>query len=277
MNQLVSIGINTYGMRNALPGARQTARGFDIVLEGRYPKTDRRYVLVNRLYDAAATKLRIGNAIQSMCGAAKAGDRLYLVVIGHGTKATVKMPDGTVKSVSAFVPYDALPDGGAFDPTNLILPWEWAKLLSTLPVGVQLTVILDCCFAAGVLSQVREHASRYSHFAILPAHQIDAQAVTAFGAQVSESSALAGQALRPGLVEMASCGDGQESIEEQIGGHWYSVFGYELLYALEGRARPAVRTNEQVFEFAAGASERLWTAKPALYCLPAELGVSFAP
>jgi hypothetical protein len=127
------VGINDYpGNANDLNGCVNDARAWSHLLSGRYgfPAGD-----VTVLLDAQATKANMMAALKALLAGAKSGDILVFTNSSHGTYAADRAGDETYDE--AICPYDC--------DTNLILDDELRELFSSVPAGVSLAVIADCC------------------------------------------------------------------------------------------------------------------------------------
>lgn len=267
--QAVTFGCNTYGhgdgtpgisAAQSLPGAVASARGMHILLS-------RRGFLVNGLYDSAATKHNLGNAISSMFSAARPGEQLFLHVVGHGTLQDILFPDGSIHHTPCLVPADALPSDGSFHPENLVTPWEWQHKLAQLPAGVRLTVILDICFAGGLL-QAPAVSTRYrSQYLRQRRGSIRAHHLTPFAPGVPRAGmSFVAEVAAAGLIELVPCGAGEESVEMPFGpkGLWYAIFSYWVLRFMQS---PAAKgwSNQDYFDHVKQEVSRVWIATPAVY------------
>lgn len=105
---------------------------------------------VSPLQETAATKAAIANGISTLLAGATNGDHLLLYFSGHGTRvADVNGPhDGIVGYPAA---------GGTPETSDVLFDSE----LESLIVGsglrnttAKLTIVLDCCHAAGVASAI---------------------------------------------------------------------------------------------------------------------------
>ena len=94
-----------------------------------------------------ATLANLRAALVSLAEQASEGDRVFIYYSGHGTRARFERPDGRSFHREALVPIDF---DAAREPL-LLYDHELAQLLAQITARTRsVTVVLDCCHAAGV-------------------------------------------------------------------------------------------------------------------------------
>lgn len=139
---LLAIGISDYSSARQLPPA-QDAQDIHAVLHdpaiGAYASAD-----VPPLIDEAATKKAIETALEALAQRTNTESSVVFYFSGHGCRATV---DG--KDTCFLLPVDGDPSSPERLQDTALSAAELTELLRKIPAA-RLTVILDCCRAAGV-------------------------------------------------------------------------------------------------------------------------------
>jgi hypothetical protein len=110
------------------------------------------------LTDADATKKNVMGALDTMVGAAKAGDHLIFTFSSHGTQVPNEPggdyePDGLDE---AFACHDIRQKGDQWDRDTVVIDDELHDLFGRLPQGVLLEVLLDTCHSGTGLRDLDE-------------------------------------------------------------------------------------------------------------------------
>lgn len=144
------IGINYPGSQYELQGCVNDALTMkDIVINNLgFAPSD-----VVTLLDSQATTQAILDKLHWLIDGAQPGDRLFLHYSGHGSQ----IPDDDDTDAEAdrldeiICPVDIDWD------TKIIKDDKLRKLFDSVPPGVNLTILFDCCHSGGGLDQVNEH------------------------------------------------------------------------------------------------------------------------
>lgn len=92
----------------------------------------------NLLHDAQATRSNIERGLRDLVSNARAGDVIVFMYSGHGTHVNDLNGDEDDGQDEAICPVD-------FATGSLFIDDDIASILATLPAGVNLTMIMDCC------------------------------------------------------------------------------------------------------------------------------------
>lgn len=136
------VGIDRYSGGNALAGCVADANAWATTLGSLGFET-------SMLTDEQATRAAIDERLRALIGRSRAGDVIVFQYAGHGTYVPDLDGDEDDGNDEAICPVD-------FDTGALYIDDDIAKVLATLPQGVNLTMFMDCChsgtntrFAAG--------------------------------------------------------------------------------------------------------------------------------
>ena len=107
-----------------------------------------------------ATLENIEDALTDLGGKkVSSGDRVFIYYSGHGTRKEVGAPDGRAAYCEALVPvdYDAEPDG------RFLFDFQINALLRKITARTRsVTVVMDCCYAAGATRSAMRAAGELS-------------------------------------------------------------------------------------------------------------------
>ena len=142
------VGINYPGTDHELRGCVNDALAMEDLLKKQYGFKD-----ITLLLDAAATTANILAQLEKLVAGAKAGDILFFHYSGHGSQ----YPDNADA--------DHEPDGLDEIICPIDLNWQdkmirdddLNRIFDKVPVGVNLTVVLDCCNSGGGLDQINQY------------------------------------------------------------------------------------------------------------------------
>jgi|GEM_PF-1825859 len=101
------------------------------------------------LYDQRATKAAITSALRDMVATSTPGDHLLFHFSGHGTQVAAQGVDEADGLDEVLCPTDFNFD----DRSSAITDDELAAVLSSVPVGVALTVLVDACHSGDISRQ----------------------------------------------------------------------------------------------------------------------------
>lgn len=261
MSVAIIMGCNYAGV-NTLPGAENSANGLTKLLRSRG------FNVKHELLGANCTKANIFSVITDGYAAATGmGTPLVLYYIGHGTRVQIA---GSV--TDCLFPYDAMND-----PDQVITAAQINALLGRRPSHAHTLWVPDCCYGGGALA--RDQVARMdeiTHMAREVPWFVDT--VTDFGnIPHSNNGPLRMQAANStsNLLEWAPCGPTQLSIERQEGGHWYSLFTYLLLRAMQDPHDAGFSYNQMFALLKAQAVQQYAQATPEQIGDPALLAHKF--
>jgi hypothetical protein len=132
------IGINDYpGTQNDLSGCVNDAEDWAATLQARG-------FTVAKMLDGQATKANIVRALETLIGAAGAGDSLVITYSGHGTFVPDAQGDEPDARDEGLCPYD-------IDRGNVLLDDELHALFQRCPERAKLVLIADSCHSGSVI------------------------------------------------------------------------------------------------------------------------------
>jgi hypothetical protein len=190
--------------------------------------------------DNRATKAAIIQGLKWLLTGAKKGDVLIFFYSGHGSYMADVSGDELDKKDETICPHD-------YASAGMIKDDDLRSLLSGLPAGVNLDVLLDSCFSgtgtrelAALASLPEEDAITYRHveppidwgFFLDANPTLDVHGFLKPAAQLGAREAV----VVPGLnhVLWSGCRNNQTSAEALIGGVYRGVFTYNFCKALRG-------------------------------------------
>ncbi|MFT4101136.1 MAG: caspase family protein [Burkholderiaceae bacterium] len=164
--------------------------------------------------DREATRAGMIDAMRRMMQGSGAGDVLFWHYSGHGTQVPDLDGDETPEfgqepKDQALVPYD-------YEEGHLLLDDDIRTLLSEVPAGVNMTVMMDCChsFTNTRVIAPRPAGARARWFkadaALIEAHR---RAFMADPARREASRSVATTISRQSIVKFAACKDTEEALE----------------------------------------------------------------
>jgi len=140
------VGINYVGTSNELRGCVNDANLVNKTLTEQYGFTD-----VRMLLDEEATTKAMLNNLRWLVADAKSGDILYFHYSGHGSQLRDKSGDEADGLDEIICPVDL----NWID--KVITDDQLKSIFGGVPVGVNLTVTLDCCNSGGGLDQANQY------------------------------------------------------------------------------------------------------------------------
>ncbi len=154
-------------------------------------------------------------------------DRVLVYFSGHGTQLTLVTPGGHRFTREAILPVDAITPE---DPARrYIFDWELSELLRKLADKAHVSMVLDCCSAAGMTRkafQVPGSTARYHAVSqAIPTELKPPDCVArGLGPSIASESCTA--------VVVAACLDDERAIESADGAQWHGQFTRALVHAL---------------------------------------------
>lgn len=215
------VGLNHYpDPENTLRGCLNDVQQVSEVLHGHFHFDSAGSV--RTLTDGRATTRAIVNRLQWLIDGAAPGDVLVFHYSGHGSQVPDLHGDEHDDGLDEIIcPYDMDWDDPFTDD-------DLCAVLKDLPIGVNLTVILDCCHSGTGLREPTG-GGRPSLSRCLPppgdvAHRRRAdQTIRRFGARASAR----------GAILIAGCRSDQVSADAYIDGDYHGALTYYLCKALE--------------------------------------------
>jgi len=143
------VGIADYGEQQpTLTAPENEAEEWRDLLTGKYQYPSEN---VRLLCSPRATRFAVIERLEWLLADASAGDQLVFVYSGHGARLQRRHPNGTVRDNmdEALLAY---PEAGQNIEEYAIYDDDLVTilLLSRLPPRIEITFILDCCFAGGI-------------------------------------------------------------------------------------------------------------------------------
>ena len=143
------VGINYPGTSHALRGCVNDVKAVEKVLKEQYE-----FEKIEVLTDGNATTRKIMNALNRLVKDAAPGDILVFHYSGHGSQVVDSKHDA-----------DHEPDGMDEILCPIDLDWrtkiirddDLRKVFDTVPAGINLTVVLDCCHSGSGLDQENQY------------------------------------------------------------------------------------------------------------------------
>ena len=218
---------------------------------------------VHSLFDAAATRHAVLDALRSLIESAQPGELLVFQYSGHGTQVQDLNGDEADRYDEALVPVD-------YHTGALLLDDDLAELYRRIPAGVVLTLFMDCCHSGtnsrfAPLDRGAARGSERRRFMVLPAEVQEAH--RRFRAHHGSPAPTTAEESLPGVIHFAACLDNQYAYESDGQGHFTKVTTTELAQAVKGGV-----TNEAfAMDIAAKVSALQRPQTPRLMRLPATL------
>jgi metacaspase-1 len=172
---------------------------------------------IRLLTDERATTAAIVGRLKWLLKGARAGDVLVFHYSGHGAQVRDREGDELADGLDEIIcPYDLDWDDPFTDD-------DLYAIVKDLPVGVNLTVVLDCCHAGTGLRGPAGPARPLRARCLRPPADIDHRptrdvALRRFGERASRS----------GAILLAACRDDQASADAYIDGDYHGAFTYCL-------------------------------------------------
>lgn len=230
------VGINQFKhlpLSSQLYGCVNDAEDMAALLTSQSGFADSRVTL---LRDAEATKAEIIGALSELVGRAKSGDTDHLVFSfsSHGTQIPDSEGDEPDRVDEALAAHDLKRAGDRWDPTTVIVDDELNALLSTVPTGVLVEVVLDTCHSGTGLKSLDLLPGRRPKFLPPP---------TPLGLDRVEDADRVGlrdliRGNTPGGSEpilFAACRADQTASDASFDGRYNGAFTYFFLKALTAR------------------------------------------
>ena len=202
------IGIDAYAPPNRLTGCVHDANNWTALLQAN--RFD-----VRTLLDKDAGYDDFMDSLRGLVQASRAGDVLVFTYSGHGTT----VPDLTNRTVDG-VEEAMVPADFSEDNPKLLMDFDMAGIFNTLPAGVNMTCLIDCCHSGTILrmfggsSSAGTGATSRARFMSLSPQEILAvqQFQSQFGA-VARGNVAGGQRLMR-EVAFAACLPEEVAMEE---------------------------------------------------------------
>lgn len=176
---------------------------------------------------AAPTYANIRHAFVELTRTVQAGERILVYFSGHGTQLTLMSPGGHRFTREAILPVDAItPENPA---GRYIFDWELSWWLRDIARTAHVTMMLDCCSAAGTTRtafQVPGSTARYHAVG----QEIPTELEPSDGAARGLGPSIAAEAYT--AVVAAACLDDERAIESGDGAQRHGEFTRALLHAL---------------------------------------------
>lgn len=134
------VGINYTGTTHPLKGCINDANNVKALLEGKG------FTDIELLTEKAATTAGILAALKRLAAGAEPGDVLVFHYSGHGSQIYSKLEDDMLDEIICPIDLDW--------NKNVITDNELKQIFNTVPNGVNITVILDCCHSGTGLDQI---------------------------------------------------------------------------------------------------------------------------
>ena len=228
-------GVNLYRVPGAdLRGCVNDVMNMQNVLTDLYEFPSDNITVVT---DYDATKARMESGLQDLIGGAVAGDVLYFHFSGHGSNVPDQDGDEADGRDEIFCPTDL----NWRDP----LRDDWVRVvLDTLPEGVNLTMITDCCHSGSITRAiVPPDAERISRYLPCPRDIFAAESGGELTGTVNSVRKTRGltRGLNAGAevkdvelteVLLTGCQDKQTSADAHIGGTYQGAMTNSLVSAL---------------------------------------------
>lgn len=219
------IGINEYPER-PLAGCVSDARVWGRALGEIGAKVD-------YLIDGDATYEGMKAAIRTLVSSGNAGDVLVLQYSGHGGQLPNRVDSEEDGYNEALIPID-------YASGSLLVDDEFAEILGELPVGVNMTLFMDCCHSGtnsrfAPVMRARAAAGDRPRFMPLDDDIVDAY----FSRRRARALKRAADVSLPGIVHFAACQDHEFAWESNGQGDFTAVAVPALHYAVRNRT-----TNE---------------------------------
>jgi hypothetical protein len=215
------VGLNRYpDPENTLRGCINDVRQVSDLLYTRFGfATDGS---IRLLTDARATTAAIVNRLRWLLDGARAGDVLVFHYSGHGSQVRDRHGDELDDGLDEIIcPYDLDWDDPFTDD-------DLGALVKDLPVGVNMTVVLDCCHSGTGLREAASSSRPARIRCLRPPLDIGHRqrgelAVRRFGSRAAAR----------GAILIAGCRSDQVSADAYIDGDYHGALTYYLCKALE--------------------------------------------
>jgi hypothetical protein len=215
------VGLNRYpDPENTLRGCINDVRQVSDLLYTRFGfATDGS---IRLLTDARATTAAIVNRLRWLLDGARAGDVLVFHYSGHGSQVRDRHGDELDDGLDEIIcPYDLDWDDPFTDD-------DLGALVKDLPVGVNMTVVLDCCHSGTGLREAVSSSRPARTRCLRPPLDIGHRqrgelAVRRFGSRAAAR----------GAILIAGCRSDQVSADAYIDGDYHGALTYYLCKALE--------------------------------------------
>jgi metacaspase-1 len=222
------VGLNRYpDPANTLRGCLNDVAQMRELLGSRFGFADAG-AEIRVLTDQRATTDAIVSRLGWLVRDAAAGDVLVFHYSGHGSQVRDRHGDELDDGLDEIIcPYD-------LDWDNPFTDDDLHTLLSGLPAGVNLTVILDCCHSGTGLREMARAARPALGRCLPPPLDIECRkrselTVRRFGLRAAEQ----------GAILIAGCRSDQVSADAYIDGDYHGALTYYLCQALGGTTKPA--------------------------------------
>ncbi|MEO7731219.1 MAG: caspase family protein [Kofleriaceae bacterium] len=194
---------------------------------------------------ALPTRANLLAALDDVAGAVRPGDRVFVYYAGHGTRRVVQTAAGQRYFREALVPHDHR----VFDPVTqdereqLIFDWEVNQWIARVAqVTTAITMILDCCCAAGTTRSLDRTRARFA-----PPPRADfmlpADLAPPAGTAMAPSGVVSGAGSVAGCMVVAACLDNEVARESAPADDGGPAHG-ELTRALLAQLTPERRLDQ---------------------------------
>ncbi len=227
----VLVGLNAYAdPRNRLRGCLNDVRQVGWLLEQHFGFDT---AALRVLTDAGATSAAIRSALQWLVTGARAGDVLVFHYSGHGSQVPDRQGDETTDRLDEILcPYDLDWDDPLSDD-------DLQAIFADLPLGANLTVILDCCHSGTGLRKFRARCFETGETGdsaprarcLCPPPDLAPSPSRAAEAQ-RRLRRLGRRAVEAGAILISACRDDQVSADAFINGDYHGALTFYLCQAL---------------------------------------------
>lgn len=205
---------------------------------------------VNMCIDKFATYNAILTSLKKLVSDVRSGDTVVFYYSGHGSQ----VPDIDGDESDGFDEC-LCPVNIDFHKGNYITDDELYSLFSTIPISVNIEVILDCCHSGSGLRSINKHA-------ITKNYPCD-DSVTRSVVQSSRAPVKKYQKNGLNSVFWSACGEGQTSVDVKIEDSYRGAFTYSLLCTLSKGVIDRSTLIEHVCQDLAKSG---WKQVPTLEC-----------
>jgi hypothetical protein len=174
---------------------------------------------VTTVLNGDGTRQRVLDALQALVVGSRSGEVLVFQYAGHGTQAVDLTGDESDRYDEALVPVD-------YHTGALLLDDDLADVYRRLPLGVVLTLFMDCCHSGtnsrfAPLDRSQARGSERRRFLQLTADLEEAH--RRFRDRAGSPAPTSAEESLPGVIHFAACLDNQYAYESDGQGHFTRV------------------------------------------------------